>query len=190
MEFLALAKDTEICNKEYKTENLTKEFYVANTQAMMKNSSSAERKQLPGKEGKGKGGGKGSVAAKKEAKATGKDAGGRKLPMEADKKGGQGTDQELSLYEFVNVIVRIGFARANPQWGSKYNKRELTPVPESVQLLLDECILPKAKRDTSYEFKKLLACDGPTQAVLAEYREQLQNRFCTARAVLTTQTRR
>jgi hypothetical protein len=175
MEFLALAKDTEICNKEYKTENLTKEFYVANTQAMMKNSSSADRKQLPGKEGKGKGGGKGSVAAKKEAKATGKDAGGRKLPMEADKKGGQGTDQELSLYEFVNVIVRIGFARANPQWGSKYNKRELTPVPESVQLLLDECILPKAKRDTSYEFKKLLACDGPTQAVLAEYREQLQN---------------
>ena len=42
MEFLAFAKDTEICNKEFKVENLTQQFYLANTQAVMKASSSAK----------------------------------------------------------------------------------------------------------------------------------------------------
>ena len=31
----------------------------------------------------------------------------------------------------------------------------MTPVPESTQILLEECILPKAKRETSGEFKKV-----------------------------------
>ena len=32
MEFLQFAKDTEICNKEYKTEDLTRQFFIANSQ--------------------------------------------------------------------------------------------------------------------------------------------------------------
>ena len=71
--------------------------------------------------------------------------------------------------------MRVAFWRCNPQWGSKCNKKDLTPVPESTQILLEECILPKAKRDTSGEFKKVLAGDQATQSVLAEYREKLQN---------------
>ena len=35
----------------------------------------------------------------------------------------------------------VAFARANPQWGSKYNKKELTPVPESVTLMFEEVLL-------------------------------------------------
>merc|ERR1719424_1017170 len=81
----------------------------------------------------------------------------------------------LNLFEFISFLVRVAFWRANPQWGSKYNKKDLTPVPESTQILLEECILPKAKRDTSGEFKKVLAGDAQTQAVLSEYREKLQN---------------
>lgn len=84
-------------------------------------------------------------------------------------------DQQLNLYEFVNAIVRIAFWRCNPQFGSKYNKRELTPVPESLTLVLEEAILPRAKRDMSGEFKKVLAADAATHAVLTEYKEKLQN---------------
>ena len=171
MEFLQFAKETEICTKEYKVEDLTRQFYVANTQATMASSSSADRNKMP-KKGAGKGGVKKAAGAKA--------VGGKKSPP---KKGGKGkeepkqaeVDQQLTLYEFVNCVVRIAFWRANPQWGSKYNKRELTPVPESVTLLLEEIVLPRAKRDMSGEFKKVLAADMGTQNVLAEYKEKLQN---------------
>ena len=63
-------------------------------------------------------------------------------------------DMQLNLFEFINVLARIAFWRANPQWGSKYNKKELTPVPESTIMLLRDCILPKAKRDASAQFKQ------------------------------------
>ena len=113
-----------------------------------------------------KNGKKGDESKKGGAKKSppGKGKGGAK--KEEDK--GAEFDQQLNLYEFVNCVVRIGFWRCNPQWGSKYNKKELTPVPESVTLLLEEMVLPRAKRDTSSEFKKLLAADGATQAVLGE----------------------
>ena len=166
MEFLQFAKDTEICNKEFKVENLTQQFYLANTQASMKNSSSADRKKMPKKGGAKKAGGDKKAAGSPGKKKPG--AKGKEEPKQAE------VDQQLTLYEFVNCMVRIGFWRANPQWGSKFNKKELTPVPESVQLLLEEFVLPRAKRDTSNEFKKLLAADAPTQAVIAEYKEKLQ----------------
>ena len=169
MEMLQFAKDTEICTKEYKVEDLTRQFYVANTQATMKSSSSADRKKMPKKGGDKKGGDKkgGKKAAGSPKKGGKKDKGGKEEKAEVD--------QQLNLYEFVSCLVRIAFWRCNPQWGSKFNKKELTPVPESVTLLLEEIILPRAKRDTSAEFKKVLAADAPTQAVLEEYREKLQN---------------
>ena len=56
---------------------------------------------------------------------------------------------QLNLFDFVAFLVRVAFWRANPQWGSKHNKKDLTPVPEATQILLEECILPKAMRDAS-----------------------------------------
>ena len=161
MEFLQFAKDTDICTKEYKVEDLTRQFYVANTQATMAKSSSADRNKMP-KKGAGKGGVKKANAAAAAGKKSPEGAKKANAKKKAGAAGGQGlkestveVDQQLTLYEFVNAVVRIGFWRANPQWGSKYNKRELTPVPESVTLMLEELVLPKAKRDTSYEFKKV-----------------------------------
>ena len=69
-------------------------------------------------------------------------------------------DAQLNLVEFINFLVRVAFWRCNPQWGSKYNKKDLTPGPESTQILLEECILPKAKRDSSGEFKKVFVGDA------------------------------
>ena len=172
MEFLQLAKDIEVCNKEFKTENLTQQFYLANTQATMAASSSADRKKLPKK-----GAGKGGVKAGKGGKAAAGAKGGKSPPKKGKKEEPKAAefDQQLNLYEFVNCMVRVAFARANPQWGSKYNKKELTPVPESVTIMFEELLLPRAKRDLSGEFKKVLAQDMGTQQVLQEYRDKLQN---------------
>ena len=61
--------------------------------------------------------------------------------------------------------------RCNPQWGSKYNSRDLTPVRGDVAAL-GGCILP-ARRDTSGDFRRVLKTDKPTQDV-PRYRERLQ----------------
>ena len=83
-------------------------------------------------------------------------------------------DMQLNLYEFINFLVRVAFWRANPTWGAKDNKRDLTPVPESTEILLQQCILPKAKRDTSEAFRKTIEEDEATQLVLHEYRPKIE----------------
>ena len=48
-------------------------------------------------------------------------------------------DQELVLYEFVEVLIRIGFWRANPQHGlSAKAATKLVPLPDC---LLSCCLL-------------------------------------------------
>ena len=167
MEMLAVAKDCDICTKEFKLDELTRHFNTANAQAAIATSGSADRNKAPKF---GTIGGQMTVRdkalkAQSDRKVTDSSKGARI----AEK-----VDAQLNLFEFINLLVRIAFWRANPQWGSKYNKRDLTPVPESTQILLEECILPNARRDTSGEFRKVLQADQPTQQVLAEYRERLQ----------------
>ena len=159
MEMLTIAKDTDLCTKEFKVDELTRHFTTANAQVAIATSGSADRNKMGGARAMGTGAGA-SPAKPTTSRQAKKDA---------------TADMQLNLFEFINLLVRVAFWRANPQWGSKYNKKDLTPVPESTQILLEECILPKAKRDTSGEFKKVLAGDQSTQAVLAEYREKLQN---------------
>ena len=79
------------------------------------------------------------------------------LTRQAKKGGTMDGQGGLNLFEFISFLVRVAFSRANPQWGSKYNKKDLTPVPEAMQILLDECVLPKAKRDTSGGLQKMLS---------------------------------
>ena len=160
MEMLTIAKDTDLCTKEFKVDELTRHFCSANAEAAIAASGSSDRHKMKGKA--------------KEADAQVKGI-GISAPTSRQAKKDATADMQLNLFEFINFLVRTAFWRANPQWGSKYNKKDLTPVPESTQILLEECILPKAKRDTSGEFKKVLAGDQATQAVLAEYREKLQN---------------
>ena len=83
-------------------------------------------------------------------------------------------DKDLTLFEFVNCLAHLAFWRLNPQHGSKYNKRELTPVPQFVSMLLNYCFLPNAKRDTSAEFRKVLAEDADVQKVLQQNTPKLQ----------------
>jgi len=156
-----------ISTKEFKIDELTRHFTTANSQAKVATSGSSERNKAPKF---GTIGGQMTVRdkalkAQQDRKVTDSSKGARVAKE---------VDAQLNLFEFINLLVRIAFWRANPQWGSKYNKKDLTPVPESTQILLEECILPNARRDTSGEFKKVLQADAATQGVLTEYRDRLQ----------------
>ena len=49
---------------------------------------------------------------------------------------------ELVLHEFLNLLVRISFQRANPTFGNYGNKRELIPLPGCLEKMLEEDVCP------------------------------------------------
>ena len=63
-------------------------------------------------------------------------------------------DAELVLYEFVALLVRIAFQRANPTFGNFGNKRAVVPVVEATKSMLEKEVLPRARRDTSAVFRE------------------------------------
>ena len=149
MEFLQFLKDAQICNKDFKVDEATRHFSTANATQVMAASGSVERHADPNKQKKGSAGihtGRGASPGKKRGASPAKERPGKPK-----------VDKDLTLFEFVNCLAHLAFWRLNPQHGSKYNKRELTPVPQCVSMLLNDCVLPNAKRDTSAEFKKVLA---------------------------------
>ena len=83
-------------------------------------------------------------------------------------------DQELVLYEFIALLVRIAFWRSNPNFGLHGNKDELVPVPAALHTVLTEIILPRAKRDTAAQFRDKYMGTADVQAVLASYSDRLR----------------
>ena len=165
METLTLARDTALCTRHLNEDELSRHFAIANQQSFLANSGSSERHHRPA-------GGAQSAALKSGVHKWYDpiaDAIRARTEREAPAR-----DMQLNLFEFINFLVRVAFARCNPQWGSKYNKKDLTPVPESVAMVLDG-FLPRAKRDTSAVFRETIANDGDTKAVLGEYRERLHD---------------
>merc|ERR1711965_726450 len=47
MELLSIAKDTDLCTKEFKVDELTRHFTTANSLEAVKNSGSSERNKMP-----------------------------------------------------------------------------------------------------------------------------------------------
>ena len=87
-------------------------------------------------------------------------------------------DMELVLYEFVEVLIRIAFWRANPFHGIMSNKSaKLVPLPDCLHQMLHEVVLPNAKRDDSALFKERLAGDKAMQSSLASYEKKLKEWF-------------
>ena len=85
-------------------------------------------------------------------------------------------DQELVLYEFLNMLVRISFWRENPTFGNFGDKSEFVPVPAAIHKTLNEVILPKAKRDTSAQFRDVTMQDSGVKEALKTYNDKLQAR--------------
>eukprot|EP00966_Prymnesium_polylepis_P215008 4979756-Prymnesium_polylepis.1 len=82
-------------------------------------------------------------------------------------------DKELVLYEFLSLLVRISFQRANPTHGNFGNKREVVPLPGCLEKMIVEEILPRARRDTAMLFRDTVYAEVSVQAVVDEYRERM-----------------
>ena len=90
---------------------------------------------------------------------------------------------ELVLYEFVEVLIRIAFWRANPYHGIHKLATKLVPLPDCLHQMLHEVVLPNAKRDDSALFKERLAGDKAMQAALLVVRGEAQGVVRRAHAV-------
>ena len=161
MEMLQLVRDTSMATRLFNEDEISRHFVAANSQAAIAASGSSERNKHAA-----------GVAPPKE-KSKYYDPIAEALRKRREKEVTT-NDMQLNLFEFVCFLVKCGFWRCNPQWGSKYNRRDLTPVPDSVRIFLDG-FLPRAKRDTSGEFRRMLELDAETQGVLSAYRERLHD---------------
>ena len=87
-------------------------------------------------------------------------------------------DMELTVHEFVEVLVRISFWRANPTFGlAKRKVVQLVPLPDCLDEMLRRVVLPTAKKDDTAAFRKELAASGEMLAALAEFEPKLRAWF-------------
>ena len=174
LEVLHFANDTGLATAEFKNADVERQFYIANSQEAIKTTGSADRHRLPNRPQSARGAS--PSRQHKQQRSASPRRGGPAAVVGGAAYGKQkaAVDQQLTVFEFLNFLVRVSFNRANPKHGAKdREEREVTPVPEAMQILLEECILPKAKRDTSHLFRIDLQDDTATLAVLAEYRDRL-----------------
>ena len=101
------------------------------------------------------------------------------------------TDQELVLYEFIELLIRIAFWRANPFFGLRGPEKAksprkaqsqgginipegVVPYPDCLRIMLHEVVLPNAQRDDSHLFKEQMANDKAMQEVLEAFDGKLR----------------
>ena len=95
---------------------------------------------------------------------------------------GETKDQELVLYEFLAVLVRVAFWRANPRFGlwvdkdgdGKKDAEQVVPVAQALSTMLNERILPRARRENSATFRSQQMRDPGLLAVIKAYEPKLQ----------------
>ena len=83
--------------------------------------------------------------------------------------------------EFLNVLTRVSFWRLNPEFGELTMEHQefILPVPQCLDKMLRECVMPKAHRDDSAEFRSTVMAMQEVQSAIAEGRPRLQAWFAT-----------
>ena len=90
----------------------------------------------------------------------------RNATKRAAKQRDDEVDQEVVLYEFIELLIRISFWRANPYHGIHKLATSLYPLPDCLQFMLHEVVLPNAARDDTEAFREKLRADPHLQAAL------------------------
>jgi hypothetical protein len=91
------------------------------------------------------------------------------------------------------MLVRIAFWRANPSFGlwvdkdkdGKKDKEEVVPVPFALSNMLNEIILPRAKRENSAAFRQKEMQDPKLLAVLDQVHARPSNSSMPPRDVMS-----
>ena len=104
-------------------------------------------------------------------KAVKRDADGRTTKRVAavkgtDEGGAAKKDQELVLYEFVGLLVRIAFQRANPTFGNFGDKKAVKHLPGCLKTMIEDEIIPRARKDTSTIFRETVMTELSVLKVL------------------------
>ena len=90
----------------------------------------------------------------------------------------KGGDNALELHEFLEAVVMLAFARANPKFGQVgHNASAAFPLPGCLETLLKKHLLTKAKTDTLAKVKKMIEKDPEVQLVLRPRRAALKREF-------------
>jgi hypothetical protein len=92
---------------------------------------------------------------------------------------------QLVLYEFINMLVRISFWRANPRFGlwvdkdgdGVKDKEAFVPVPQALSKMLNDLVLPTAKRENSAEFRTKEMREQSVRQAISTYRPKLKAWF-------------
>ena len=95
------------------------------------------------------------------------------------KDDGKAGDQALELHEFLEAVVQLAFARANPQFGEVGHKRVAPahPLPDCLHAMLQKNLLKRAKLDGLAKLKMQIQGDVAAQDTLQGYRVQLKEVF-------------
>ena len=111
------------------------------------------------------------------------DAGGEKAALvsaearflsDLEKSKAQKPDNRLTLIEFIACLVRVSFLRANPRYGQYDNRgKKVNVLPGCLKTMLEDFVLPNAKRDTAPVFREQLRKDRDCLAVIKKHKEKL-----------------
>ena len=86
-------------------------------------------------------------------------------------------DHGLELHEFMECLVALAFARANPKHGqvgaNDGAKNDFVMLPGCLENLLKTCILQKAKRDQVPGWMAEIATSADVQKVVEDYRDEM-----------------
>ena len=165
-EFKDLVKDVGLETKDFKFDVMQNMFKKAN--ALNNNEAHMQRKAEAGNSDVKQGAG--SKVKTLEEKS-------RRRSKRAQSQRDQEMDNELVLYEFVELLVRIAFWRANPYHGIHKLATQLIPLPDCLYSLLHEVILPNAVRDDTAAFKERLRSDAHLNASLRAAEPRLRAWF-------------
>ena len=90
----------------------------------------------------------------------------------------EGGDNGLELHEFLECIVMLAFARANPKYGqvgkSDPEKNDLDVLPGCLSSLLTGCILQKAKRDEAPKWLSEIVTSSDCRAAIDQREDELR----------------
>ena len=83
-----------------------------------------------------------------------------------DEGGAAKKDQELVLYEFIGMLVRIAFQRANPTFGNFGDQKKTKHLPGCLKTMIEDEIIPRARKDTSTVFRETVMTELSVLKVL------------------------
>jgi hypothetical protein len=86
-------------------------------------------------------------------------------------------DFELDMVGLVEILVHLAFWRANPYYGVIKLSARLVPLPDALQQMLDEALIPSMLRGEADGFRATLAADTDARAMLAAHHARLHAWF-------------